>query len=384
MASLTLVHPEETFTIPALQAMNKCSLFQNNPTLRISPYRVQSPVSLSIFREFISALEANAINITDTNFTELNRLCGEFGFTELAAKLSEFRPSMDFKEAEDADARGRIAALEEEANQHDYNIEMLHLEVKKLSQDFGRLTHEVAALRSAMGRTQTASGNVSAPETQIAVGLGVQFVQQLSMELSELREEVSALWKFPAAPRFDSQIISAFPEIFAEFRGKRFSLLWRGSRDGFSASEFHRRCDVHGNTLTVILDTEGNIFGGFTPVEWESRVWNKIDKDGDNDNTLKADNSLKSFLFTLKNPSNLPAKRFKLRAEMKHRAILCNSARGPWFYDIGVSSDCNTNTRSWNCLGSTYTNDTGLEGRRVFTNSQNFQGREVEVFQIID
>jgi hypothetical protein len=24
----------------------------------------------------------------------------------------------------------------------------------------------------------------------------------------------------------------------------------------------------------VILDTKGNTFGGFTPVEWESRVWN--------------------------------------------------------------------------------------------------------------
>jgi hypothetical protein len=84
-----------------------------------SPYRVQSSVSLSIFREFLSALEANAINITDTNFTELDRLCEEFGFLEFAVKLSEFRPSMDFKEGktEDSDARGRIAAFEEKSNQ---------------------------------------------------------------------------------------------------------------------------------------------------------------------------------------------------------------------------------------------------------------------------
>jgi hypothetical protein len=39
-------------------------------------------------------------------------LCDEFGFSELAAKLSDFRPSMDFKETEtetevkDADAYG--------------------------------------------------------------------------------------------------------------------------------------------------------------------------------------------------------------------------------------------------------------------------------------
>jgi hypothetical protein len=40
--------------------------------------------------------------------------------------------------------------------------------------------------------------------------------------------------------------------------------------DAFRANQFHRRCDGHANTLTVILDTKGNIFGGFTPVEWES------------------------------------------------------------------------------------------------------------------
>jgi hypothetical protein len=115
MASVTLLHPKETFKIPVLQVINKCSLFQNNPILLISPYQVQSSVSLSIFREFLSALEGNSINITDTNLTELHQLCEEFGFSELSVKLSEFRPSMGFKEgeSEDADARGRIAALEE-------------------------------------------------------------------------------------------------------------------------------------------------------------------------------------------------------------------------------------------------------------------------------
>jgi hypothetical protein len=72
------------------------------------------------------------------------------------------------------------------------------------------------------------------------------------------------------ASRLDSRIISDFPEIFAEFQRKRFSLLWRGSRDGFGAFEFHRRCDGHANALTVILDTQGNFFGGFTPMKWES------------------------------------------------------------------------------------------------------------------
>jgi hypothetical protein len=82
----------------------------------LSPYRVQSPISLSMFPKFASTLKGNAINIMDTNVTELERLCEEFDFAEIAAKLSEFRPSMDFKEretgAEDADAGGQIAAVQ--------------------------------------------------------------------------------------------------------------------------------------------------------------------------------------------------------------------------------------------------------------------------------
>jgi hypothetical protein len=63
----------------------------------------------------------------------------------------------------------------------------------------------------------------------------------------------------------------------------------------------------------VILDTKGNIFGGFTPVEWESG------------SDFKADDSLKSFIFTLKNPHNIPAKRFALKTVRKHRALYCDS-----------------------------------------------------------
>jgi hypothetical protein len=75
--------------------------------------------SLSVFQDFLSLLEGNTINVTDTNLTGLEGLCGEFGFTEFPAKVSEFHSSTSFKASEDADARGRIAALEEKAKQHD-------------------------------------------------------------------------------------------------------------------------------------------------------------------------------------------------------------------------------------------------------------------------
>jgi hypothetical protein len=196
---------------------------------------------------------------------------------------------------------------------------------------------------------------------------------------------------------FDSQIISDFPEIFAEFQKKRFSLLWQGSRDGFNGNEFHHRCDDHANTLTVILDTKGNIFGGFTPVEWESREWNRKELNDDNrpkmdegwgaeENTWKADESQKSFLFTLKNPHNIPARRFMLKTEIKNQAIGCYSGIGPCFgNDIAVCDNCNASATNYVYLfGSCDNNDTELDSNIVLTGSDIFQVQEIEVFEITD
>jgi hypothetical protein len=178
-------------------------------------------------------------------------------------------------------------------------------------------------------------------------------------------------------PLFDSQIISDFPEIFAEFRKNQISILWRDSRDGFKAKEFHRRCDGHANTLTVILDTKGNKFGGFTPMEWESRTSNPF---------TKADDSLKCFIFTPKNPHNIPARRFALKTEKKHQAIECRFEYGPRFVgdvsDMGVYDNCNAKANSFTSFGISYTNDTGLDEKMIFTGLENFQVKEIEVFEI--
>jgi hypothetical protein len=170
-----------------------------------------------------------------------------------------------------------------------------------------------------------------------------------------------------------------FPPIFAEFRQKRFTLLWRGSRDGFRAGVFHNRCDRHANTLTVILAANGSTFGGFTPLAWESR-----EKQGNGNNLSKADPSLRSFVFTLKNPYTLPARRFALMAEKKDCAIRCNTEWGPTFGggDIVIDGNCNANTDSVTFLGLSYTNDTGLNGLDLLAGSPMFQVREIEVFEI--
>jgi hypothetical protein len=126
----------------------------------------------------------------------------------------------------------------------------------------------------------------------------------------------------------------------------------------------------------LIADTDGNVFGGFTPVEWES-----VRK-------YKGDDSLRSFLFTLRNPHGVPPRKFALRAEEKQCAIYCDSAWGPAFGNcIWVSNNCNANRESFTCIGTNwskrvYANDTAFES--FLTGVDKFTVKEIEVFEIAD
>jgi hypothetical protein len=192
-------------------------------------------------------------------------------------------------------------------------------------------------------------------------------------------ESTSKVIAHPRPPpgQFDSLIISDFQDIFEEFRRQRFSLLWRGSRDGFGVSQFHLGCDGHANTLTVILDTNGNIFGGFTPVKWDS----------DPEGIFKIDHSLKSFLFTLKNPPNTPAVRLPLKPDQKHLAILCDGTSGQCFgggCDMSITNNCNAYFYNGAHIGHSYTNNTGVDGSKLFAVLPFFKVKKIEIFEITD
>jgi hypothetical protein len=100
----------------------------------------------------------------------------------------------------------------------------------------------------------------------------------------------------------------------------------------------------------------------------------------------KADDSQKSFLFTLKNPHNVAAKIFALKNEKRRPAILCGPRVGPRFgsgCDIAVYDNCNVNSKSHAMeFGLTYNNHTGLDGPTFFAGSGNFRVKEIEVFEI--
>jgi hypothetical protein len=46
--------------------------------------------------------------------------------------------------------------------------------------------------------------------------------------------------------------------------------VYKASRDGWSALDFHNACDGRGSGLVVVLDNSGNKFGGYNPIGWQS------------------------------------------------------------------------------------------------------------------
>jgi TLD len=66
--------------------------------------------------------------------------------------------------------------------------------------------------------------------------------------------------------------IEDFGIIEEGFNQKRFkmSLLMQGSRDGFSAENFHKLCDGKANTLFLISTEHKSTFGAFTKIPWFS------------------------------------------------------------------------------------------------------------------
>jgi len=144
--------------------------------------------------------------------------------------------------------------------------------------------------------------------------------------------------------------------------------LWRGSRDGFDAATFHRLCDGKANTVTVIKNTNGFIFGGFTAILWSTS------------RDYKADST--AFLFSL---SSTP---LKMKVKLPEYAVCHFSNYGPTFgcgHDLHVSSLSNTNRDSYMNLHSyEFPNGlSGAEGGKLIAGGSDskFKTTEIEVFQ---
>lgn len=173
---------------------------------------------------------------------------------------------------------------------------------------------------------------------------------------------------------FDSTIIKNVTQLvnLVEFsQSDNLVLLYRASRDGFSASDFHQKCDYKTSTLVIIRSASGNVFGGYTEASWDGD-WYKQDP--------------AAFLFSLTNKENSPVK--LKQKENNQYSIMAWPNSGPRFgngHDIFIISDSNTNTNSYSNLGRSYVHSAYAEGsneaKSFLAGSYQFQTAEIEVYQ---
>ncbi|XP_069116505.1 interferon-induced protein 44-like [Argopecten irradians] len=98
---------------------------------------------------------------------------------------------------------------------------------------------------------------------------------------------------------------------------KSFTKVYSAKEDGCDASIFHRKCDNIGPTLTLIYNTLGEVYGGYTSVSWQS-VKTKQPVYDDN-----------AFLCLLRKDGNPHVMKFQINLPMS--AVMLDTQSGPTF-----------------------------------------------------
>eukprot|EP00979_Chaetoceros_neogracilis_P012632 scaffold3389_cov188-Chaetoceros_neogracile.AAC.7 len=147
-------------------------------------------------------------------------------------------------------------------------------------------------------------------------------------------------------------------------------LLYRASRDGWAATDFHRLCDGKGATIVVVKSSAGYIFGGYTDVAWGTNDWYQ--------------SSSVSFLYSLKDHAGIGPVKMPIRSDRKGEAVYHTLGHGPAFggSDFHISSNANKNSPSQNYIGNTYELPANCANGNFLTGSSQFTVSEYEVFLV--
>ena len=125
-------------------------------------------------------------------------------------------------------------------------------------------------------------------------------IEKLFNEINELKKVKESIPK-EITNNIDSKIVN-YKEIefianylkqTALFQNKEinFNLLYRGTRDGDDTINLHKKCDKYKNVIIFMKSEQGNRYGGFSNIGWESRDKGKYEYPIDNN----------AFLFSIDN-----------------------------------------------------------------------------------
>ncbi|CAF3889225.1 unnamed protein product [Rotaria sp. Silwood1] len=153
---------------------------------------------------------------------------------------------------------------------------------------------------------------------------------------------------------------------------QKWRLIYKGTRDGFKAEDFHRCSDNQGPTLTIIQSKEGGwLFGGYTSKDWRSVVG-------------YVEDLATPFIFTLTNPHNIPPTKYNIRPTKVLHAVAHSPAYGPTFgggFDLHVCNESQSTNDNYSKFPTSYDDTTG-KGELTFTGSSHFAISDIEVYRL--
>jgi len=147
-----------------------------------------------------------------------------------------------------------------------------------------------------------------------------------------------------------------------EYRNKKIKLVYKGSKDGMTATAFHEKANNKGPTITIIKSKQDRIFGAFMPESWTSRNGYI--------------NTTKSWLFSLTSKAKYVMNDPNTYAQYGGYDY---SSYGPTFgggHDIYLATDFGGSSNYCNRHSYNFPDNTTLTG------GYNFGVEEIEVFSI--
>jgi hypothetical protein len=155
--------------------------------------------------------------------------------------------------------------------------------------------------------------------------------------------------------------------LIAHAKMRKAELIYDGDNHGWKAADFHKKCDNQGPTLTIVEDTDGNVFGAYTSRSWTGAGAYQTDKD--------------AFIFSLKSPTNNKLKIFPVK-HFNYHAVHDKSLSGPTFgwCDLSLQANFNLPRGGLTTLGHDYHND--MNNSSYLTGSHQFQVAHLEVFAL--
>ena len=150
---------------------------------------------------------------------------------------------------------------------------------------------------------------------------------------------------------------------------KEFKLIYRGSRDGWDAKDFHKNCDNKGSTVTIIHTNTNNIFGGYTSIPWNNKFGDHFSDD--------------TFLFLIRSSKNYKSDIFSLIKKPNYQ-VKYTVRHNMWFmclfgtgHDIHINSNCNKDDKWTTQESFSMPNPHYLNGDKY-----EFKVKEIEVFTV--